>query len=208
MGNVIQAGNGQNPARQAALNGGLAGHGRGAHDQQGLRLGAEGGDARGPGDRDRRHRDRGRRRHGVDEQHAVPAAARPRRAADGQRPADRLDDQRRPLVLVRELPHGDGGRARRRELQGRPRPSRTPTRPRATARRRRRRAKAGSRTRSCRSPSRSARATRSSSIATKPSAKTRRPKRSARSRRRSRRRRHRHGGQCAGRERRRRRAWW
>ena len=68
MGNVVQAGIGQNPARQAALNGGLPDHVARADDQQGLRLGTEGGDARRAGHRHRRHRHRGRRRHGVDEQ--------------------------------------------------------------------------------------------------------------------------------------------
>ena len=46
MGQVIQAGAGQAPARQAALKGGLPDR-RERHDgQQGLRLRAEGGDAR------------------------------------------------------------------------------------------------------------------------------------------------------------------
>ena len=39
MGNVLSAGVGQAPARQAALNGGLSNDGRGAHHQQGVRLG-------------------------------------------------------------------------------------------------------------------------------------------------------------------------
>ena len=87
---------------------------RRADDQQGLRLGPEGGDARGAGHRDRRHRHRRRRRHGVDEQRAVPAAARARGAAHGQRRRRRLDDQRRPVVRVRALPHGHVRRGRRR----------------------------------------------------------------------------------------------
>ena len=45
MGNVVAAGLGQNPARQAALDGGLPDHVGGAHHQQGLRLGTQGGDA-------------------------------------------------------------------------------------------------------------------------------------------------------------------
>ena len=42
MGNVIQAGNGQAPARQAAIFAGLASHCRRDHRQQSLRLGLEG----------------------------------------------------------------------------------------------------------------------------------------------------------------------
>ena len=46
MGNVVSAGLGQAPARQAALRGGLSERRRGADDQQGLRIGPQGGDAR------------------------------------------------------------------------------------------------------------------------------------------------------------------
>ena len=42
MGCVLPAGLGQNPARQAALQGGLGGYGCGADDQHGVRIGAEG----------------------------------------------------------------------------------------------------------------------------------------------------------------------
>ena len=173
MGNVVSAGLGQNPARQAAL-ARRPGRSRGRADhQQGLRLGAQGGDARRPGHRHRRHRHRRGGRHGVDEQLPVPAAARARRAADGRRPDRRLDDPRRALVRLRERPHGPVGRGGRRAVTAcRARP-RTPTPPRATARPRAPRARAGSRTRSCRSPSRSGRATRSCSTATRASARTR-----------------------------------
>ena len=58
-----------------------------ADHQQGLRLRAEGGDAGAPGDCDGRHRDRRRRRHGVDEQLPVPHAEGPRRRPHGQHPA-------------------------------------------------------------------------------------------------------------------------
>ena len=103
--------------------------------QQGLRIRPESRDARGTGDRGRRHRHRRRRRHGVDEQHAVSPAARPRRAAHGQRDDRRRDDPGRPVVRLRPVPHGDVGRARRRHLQGRPRRSGRSTPPRAIARR-------------------------------------------------------------------------
>ena len=46
LGNVVGAGLGQAPARQAALKGGLSQQRRRAHDQQGLRLGPQGRDAR------------------------------------------------------------------------------------------------------------------------------------------------------------------
>ncbi len=133
---------------------------RGAHDQQSLRVGAEGGDARPSGDRDRRHRRRRRRRHGVDEQLPVPPAAGARRPAHGPRRDRGLDDQRRPLVRVRAVPHGERGRSRGRAL---------PCRPRRAGRVRRAqpseggpgdRCRAGSRTRSFRCPFRSERATR------------------------------------------------
>ena len=62
----------------------------------------------------RRHRRRRRRRHGVDEQLPVPAAARARGPAHGQRRARRLDDPRRPVVRVRAVPHGQRRRGRRR----------------------------------------------------------------------------------------------
>ena len=45
MGNVVGAGLGQNPARQAAIKAGLAGVGRRHDGQQGVRLGTEGRDA-------------------------------------------------------------------------------------------------------------------------------------------------------------------
>ena len=86
------------------------------------------------GHRDRRHRRRRRRRHGVDEQLPVPAAARPRGPAHGQRRGRRLDDPRRPVVRVRAVPHGQRRRGRRRALPRRPRARRTPT-PRAATRR-------------------------------------------------------------------------
>ena len=106
MGNVIQAGNGQNPARQAALNGGLADHvaaltinkvcGSGL---KAVMLAAQG---IATGDIDIAVAG------GMESMSncAVPAAARARRTAHGQRQARRLDDQRRPVVRVRELPHG------------------------------------------------------------------------------------------------------
>ena len=68
MGNVVQAGRRPEPGAPGGAQRRPARSRRGADDQQGLRLGTEGGDARRAGHRDRRHRHRRRRRHGVDEQ--------------------------------------------------------------------------------------------------------------------------------------------
>ena len=106
MGNVLSAGIGQAPARQAVIKAGLPVGGRRDHGQQGLRLGPAGGDVRAPRDPRRRRRDRRRRRHGVDDQRAVRAAAGARRLPHGQRPDHRHDDPRRPLGSVQQLPHG------------------------------------------------------------------------------------------------------
>ena len=77
---------------------------------------------------------------------------RARRAAHGPRPADRLDDQRRPVVLVRAVPHGQRRRGRRRPNTTSAAASRTSTRSTAIARRPRRPPRAASRRRSCRWP--------------------------------------------------------
>ena len=75
MGNVVSAGVGQAPARQAALGGGLSDHVSATTINKvcgsGLKtvMVADAGHCR------RRHGDRGRRRHGVDEQLPLPAHA-------------------------------------------------------------------------------------------------------------------------------------
>ena len=58
LGQVLTAGSGQNPARQALIKAGLPDRRSGDDDQQGLRLGPEGGDAGGAGHARRRRRDR------------------------------------------------------------------------------------------------------------------------------------------------------
>ena len=89
----------------AGAAGGAQGRPRGsrrrAHHQQGVRLGTEGRDARAAGHPDRRHRHRGRRRHGVDEQlpYIMPKV---REGCAWATAGRRLDDSRRPLVPVRE----------------------------------------------------------------------------------------------------------
>ena len=67
MGQVLTAGVGQNPARQAVIKAGLPVTVPGDDDQQGVRLGPEGRDAGRAGHRQRRRRDRGRRRAGEHE---------------------------------------------------------------------------------------------------------------------------------------------
>ena len=151
MGNVVSAGLGQNPARQAALSGGLPDHVAALTINKVCGSGLKAVMLADQGIARRRHRRRRRRRHGVDEQLPVPAAARARRAAHGQRRARRLDDQRRPVVRVRAVPHGQLRRGRRRALPRRPRRAGRRTPRAATRRRRARPTTARSRTRSCRS---------------------------------------------------------
>ena len=147
-------------------------------DQQGLRLGTESRDARGTGHRHRRHRDCGRRRHGVDEQRAVSAAPGARRVAHGQRAARRLAGARR-AVVQRSSSATWGCRARSSPSCIRSAaPSRTPTPRRATGRPPTPPIRDGSPTRSCRSTCRGRRARRSSSIETRRSATTPRRRRS------------------------------
>ena len=56
MGHVVQGGQGQAPARQAQIKAGIDPRVGARHHQQGVRLGAQGGDARRPGDQGRRRR--------------------------------------------------------------------------------------------------------------------------------------------------------
>ena len=177
MGNVVSAGLGQAPARQAALGAGLSDAVAGRHRQQGVRIGSEGGDA-GRAGHSLRRRARGRgRRHGVDEPGAVPAGPRARRVADGARPGPRFDGARRPVVRARS----SGTWARparwwRSSITSRARPRIASHSP-ATGRRRRRRAKDASPRRSCRSRCRARASRRSSSTPTSRCGPTRRSKR-------------------------------
>ena len=68
MGNVVSAGARPEPGAAGGAPRRAARHVARADDQQGVRLGPEGRDARRAGHRGRRHRHRRRRRHGVDEQ--------------------------------------------------------------------------------------------------------------------------------------------
>ena len=78
MGQVIQAGAGQIPARQAAVAGGIPMTRALDHDQQGLPVRPRRDRAGRPADPRRRVRDRRGRRHGVDDPGAAPAAEVPR----------------------------------------------------------------------------------------------------------------------------------
>ena len=70
MGCVLPAGQGQAPARQASLGGGLPLATGCTTDQQDVRLGDEGGDARARSPRGGHERHHGRGRHGVDDERA------------------------------------------------------------------------------------------------------------------------------------------
>ena len=111
MGNVIAAGLGQNPARQAAIFAGLPESRRGRHGQQGLRLGPQSGHAGRPGDSCGRRRSGRGRRHGEHDACALSPDQGARGLSPGSRRAARLDDPRRPLGRLRQEAHGDLRRA-------------------------------------------------------------------------------------------------
>ena len=160
MGNVVSAGLGQAPARQAALGGGLSDHvgaltinkvcGSGL---KAVMLAAQG---IATGDIDVAVAG------GMESMSncPVPAADRPGRHADGKRRGRGLDGSRWPLVLTRAMAHGPRGRGGRREIRrhqggsGRVSPHTAIRRPRTRS------ASAGSRTRFCRSRSPNGRAIR------------------------------------------------
>ena len=158
MGNVIQAGVGQNPARQAALNGGLDEHvaaltinkvcGSGL---KAVMLAAQG---IATGDIDVAVA--GGMESMSNAPYLLPRVREGLRMGNGTVVDSMI--ARRPVVRVRQLPHGHVGRVRRRDVSRRRARSRTATPSRATARPRTRRARAGSRTRSCRSACRRRRA--------------------------------------------------
>ena len=117
MGNVVRAGLGQNPARQAAIYAGLppsvgamtvnkvCGSGLKAVmlADQAIRL--------------RRGRARRRRRHGEHEPGTLPADEGPRGLPHGQRRARRRHDPRRPLGRLRQQAHGHLRRPLRRQVR-------------------------------------------------------------------------------------------
>ena len=137
MGNVLQAGVGQNPARQAALKAGLPDTiaaftvnkvcGSGLKAVMLAAQAIRAGDA----ESDRR------RRHGEHEPGAVPALRRPDRLEVRRPEGGRCHDPRRPVVRLRELAHGRGGRAHRRQAWRHSRRPGSLLRPEPPARRRR-----------------------------------------------------------------------
>ena len=117
MGNVVSAGLGQNPARQAALGGGLSDWCQRDDHQQGLRFGTEGGRAGTAGDPDRQLACRCRRRHGEHDQRALPAAERAQGISPGRPESRRLDGPRWPVGRLQRLSHGQHRRERCRQVQ-------------------------------------------------------------------------------------------
>ncbi len=117
IGNVVQAGLGQNPARQAALRGGCDARVAALTINKvcgsGLKAVALAAQAVQLGESDLR---RGRR-HGVNVQLPVPAAASAHRVPPGRWQARRFHDSRRSLGRVRKLPHGHDRRTRGRKIR-------------------------------------------------------------------------------------------
>ena len=106
MGNVVSAGLGQNPARQAALAAGLPPAGRSVHDQQGVRVGLESSDARPAGDHRRRRGGSRRRGDGIDVERALSRQAHERRSQARSRRARGRGRARRAVGYLQRLPHG------------------------------------------------------------------------------------------------------
>ena len=116
LGNVLQAGVGQNPARQAAILAGLPETTPRLDPEQGLRLRPQGGPLRCPGDPRGRRGGRRRGRYRVDvERAALPS--RPRRDAARQRNAPRRARPRWPHRRLRRPAHGRGDRGDGREVR-------------------------------------------------------------------------------------------
>ena len=112
MGQILQAGEGQNPARQAAVAAGIPFERTAYGDQPAVRLGAAHRRARLSGDPQRRQRHRRRRRPG---EHEPGAALHPsaQRRQDGRRRDGRYDDPGRAVGRLQRLSHGQHGRERR-----------------------------------------------------------------------------------------------
>ena len=154
MGNVIQAGNGQNPARQAALNGGLADHVAALTINKvcGSGLKAVMLAAQGIATGDIEIAVAGGMESMSNAPYLLPRVREGLRMGNGA--ACRLAGARRPVVQLRAVPHGHVGRGGRREVRrGAQRAGRV-RRVQSSQGGRRHPARAGSPTRSCRSPSR------------------------------------------------------
>ena len=158
MGQILTAGQGQNPARQASIAAGIPVESPAWGVNQLCGSGPARGRARLPGDPQRRFRHRGRRRPGIDE-HGAALRASAQRREDGRLRDGRHHDQGRPVGRLQRLSHGHHRRERRQAVADHPRSSRTSSRSPRRTRPRPRRRPASSRTRSRRSRSRRARAT-------------------------------------------------
>ena len=112
LGQILQAGQGQGPGAPGFDQCRHPGRGPGLERQPAVRLGAARGGARLSGHRQRRFRDRGRRRPGVDE-HGAALRPSAQRREDGQLRDGRHHDQGRPLGRLQRLPHGQYRRERR-----------------------------------------------------------------------------------------------
>ena len=112
MGQVLQAGVGQAPARQAAVRRRDPEGGPGGHDQQGLRVVDPRDRDRRPDDPRRRARARRHGRHGVDVERAVPPPEGALRISPRKRRGRRPHGLRRADVVVRRAAHGRAGVAR------------------------------------------------------------------------------------------------
>ncbi len=121
MGQVLMAGQGQVPSRQAASKAGIP-MSVPAVNVNKVCLSGLNCDLPRPSDgRDGRRRHRRRRRHGVDDQCSLPRRRRARRLPLRQHRAPRRDHRRRPVVLVRLVSDGPRHRALRRGHRDHPR---------------------------------------------------------------------------------------
>ena len=112
MGQILTAGEGQNPARQASIAAGIPGGKPGLGGQPALRVRPARGRARLPGDPQRRFRDRGGGRPGIHE-HGAALCPSARWRENGQFRNGRHHDQGRAVGRLQRLSHGQHGRKRR-----------------------------------------------------------------------------------------------
>ena len=109
MGQVLQAGQGQIPSRQAQVKAGIPNEISSETINKVCASGIRAAGLLDAVDSRRRPRGRRRRRDGVDVECALPAQGRAVRLPDGRRQGDRRDDQRRPHEPVLGQAHGPGG---------------------------------------------------------------------------------------------------
>ncbi len=112
MGQILTAGQGQNPARQAAIGGGHPERSDRMGPEPAVRLRLARRGARHAADRQWRCRHHRRRRPGI-HVHGPAYGASARRHQDGRHEVRRHHDQGRPDRRVLRLPHGQHGRERR-----------------------------------------------------------------------------------------------